>query len=64
MGKQQIIDAIRIHNKSASEQFLADFNEPDLMKYLHHLRYENRPRGRYSVWVRPGDTAAIVTRHR
>ena len=63
MSKQQLIEAIRNHNKSASVDFLYDFTETDLIKYLHHLRYINRPRGKYSVWVRPGDTAAIVTRH-
>lgn len=37
-GKEQLILAIRSLNRSASEQFLAQFTESDLREYLASLR--------------------------
>ena len=62
--KQQLIDEIREHNRTASMEFLADFNEPALHHYLIHLKHMSMPRSRRAAWVRPGETSAVVTRHR
>ncbi len=62
MSKQQLIEAIRTLNPSAATDFLGHFNEQNLQRYLHHLRYTTRPRGAASIWVRPSETPAIVTR--
>jgi len=62
MSKTQLIEAIREQNRSASPDFLTRFDEAALNSYLDHLNYRHGPRGEQSVWVRPKDTPAIVTR--
>ena len=62
MSKQQIIEEIRRHNRSAQPDFLGMFDEPALERYLRRLTQVHGHRGRSSVWVRDGETAAIVTR--
>lgn len=62
MSKSQLIDAIREQNRTATAEFLAVFDEDALSNYLNHLNYRHGPRGSQAVWVRPKDTAAIVTR--
>jgi hypothetical protein len=61
MSKQQLIEAIRQHNRSASSEFLVEFSQEALNDYLTHLRYKQRPRASAS-WIRRGDSAAVVTR--
>jgi len=61
MSKQQIIDAIREHNRSAGQEFLIRFNEVALQTYLQRLTRVSGHRGRGSVWVRSGETAAAMT---
>ncbi len=52
MTKPELIERIRSHNRSATEPFLAKFNEPALLAYLGRLdRLANR-RGPASKWVR------------
>ena len=62
--KRHLIEAIREHNRSASIDFLIDFEEPALHNYLVHLKHSGQPRGAGSTWVRACETTAIVTRHR
>lgn len=62
MSKQQMIDAIRQHNRSAEAEFLIEFDESALKSYLQRLTMVQGGRGRGSVWVRTGETPAIVTR--
>ena len=38
MTKQDIIEDIRRHNRSARQEFLVDFKEEELLAYLHQLR--------------------------
>lgn len=64
MSKNQLIDAIQEQNRTAKTEFLATFDEEALSTYLNHLNYRRGPRGPQSIWVRPKDTAAIVTRVR
>jgi hypothetical protein len=62
MGKEELIQAIRTHNRSASSQFLVNFDEPALHSYLQHLKYTSQPRGGSHIWVRAGETHSVVTR--
>ncbi len=64
MSKQQLIEAIRKHNHSATQDFLMGFNEDALNNYLNHLEYRRRPRNSNSRWIRPGETPAVVMRAR
>lgn len=64
MSKQQLIEAIQEHNRSATQDFLFGFDEAALSNYLSHLVYRTRPRGTAARWIRPTETHAIVTRAR
>jgi len=63
MTKVQIIRAIQELNHSAHQDWLGLFDTVALRKYLDHLQITLEPRGGRSVWTRPGDTRAVVTRH-
>ena len=62
MSKPETIDAIRKRNPSADEEFLTSFDLRALETYLQRLKKVYGKRGRDSVWVRPGDSPAIVHR--
>ena len=64
MSKQQLIDSIQQHNPTANAEFLIYFDEAALHRYLHHLHYGKRPRGSQNLWIRGGETAAVVIRTR
>jgi hypothetical protein len=64
MSKQQLIEAIREHNRSASDDFLVSFDETALTNYLNHLQFKTSPRGVNSRWIRTGETPAVVSRSR
>ena len=59
-----MIDAIRQFNRTAPLEFLTRFDERSLKSYLDRLSLTRGPRGRRSVWVREGDTPAVVARLR
>lgn len=50
MSKQQVIEAIRKQNPSATLEFLAKFNQQSLETYLHRLTHICGCRGRNSIW--------------
>lgn len=62
LNKQQVIDGIQQINLSARKDWLMVFDTCALKRYLDHLQRTLEPRGGHSVWVRPNETAAIVTR--
>jgi hypothetical protein len=62
LSKFQIIEAILQINRSVRFEWLAAFDASSLRRYLDHLQLTLEPRGRRSVWHRPGETAAVVTR--
>lgn len=62
MSKQQLIEAIRTHNRSAQDDFLITFDQEVLETYLKRLVNVQGKRGRDSVWVRTGSSTAVVTR--
>ena len=61
-SKDFLIDSIREYNKAAHRDWLGQFDVPALRRYLDHLLHGSEPRGGDSVWSRPGDTRACVTR--
>lgn len=61
-SKTQIISAIQQVNRSVRREWLESFALPDLRRYLDHLEVTLEPRGRASVWIRSGETPAVVTR--
>ncbi len=62
MSKREMIDAIRRQNPTADEEFLTGFDPRVLEIYLQRLTQLHGRRGRDSVWVRCGDTPAIIER--
>jgi hypothetical protein len=63
LTRPQLIDRIIAINPSASEQFLARFEDRQLSGYLDHLHAVQEPRGGTAArWVRPADSPAIVAR--
>ncbi len=64
MSKSEVIEQIRQLNRSAAPDFLVSFRPQALEEYLRRLSLARSGRGRASVWVRPGDCSASVTRGR
>ncbi|MEM1210119.1 MAG: hypothetical protein AAF842_02240 [Planctomycetota bacterium] len=64
MTKQQMIDAIRQRNRSASVEYLTSFDEDDLQTYLTRLTDLIGRRGRSSVWTRDTTEPCFVHRAR
>lgn len=64
MTKLEMIEQIRVHNRTADAEFLSRFDEPTLQAYLQRLTTLHGRRGRHSVWVRPGVSPASFTRGR
>lgn len=62
MTKLEMIEQIRVHNRSADAEFLARFDEPTLGGYLDRLTRLHGQRGRHSVQVRPDASPASCTR--
>lgn len=64
LSREQVVDEIISINTSATAQFLAQFDDELLGKYLDHLRFTEQPRCGKAVWDRPGDAPAIMVRRR
>ncbi len=64
LTREQVVDEILTVNPSASADFLAQFDDGLLTKYLEHLRFTEQPRCGKSSWDRPGDAPAIMVRRR
>jgi hypothetical protein len=62
MSKQQVIDAIKERNRSASTDYLVNFNQQALEDYLQRLTLIQGRRGRNSIWVRHTTERSVVTR--
>jgi hypothetical protein len=63
LSKHQIIEGIQQINRSAHRDWLEVFDIHALRRYLDHLQRTLEPRGGHSIWIRPGDTPAVVTKH-
>ena len=64
MSKEQIIQAIRRHNSTATPEFLLSFDQCVLEEYLQRLTRVLGRRGRGSSWVRHTTGRSVVTRAR
>ncbi len=64
LTREQTIDQIIASNPSATTDFLAQFDNELLTKYLDHLRFTEQPRCGHTSWDRPGDAPAIMVRRR
>lgn len=61
MNKRQLIDDIRQHNPTASEQFLLQFDEAALKQYLDHLEAAKAKHTRKLNWTRPTPNLRMVS---
>ncbi|MEM7680972.1 MAG: hypothetical protein AAF288_03355 [Planctomycetota bacterium] len=59
LSKRELINRIRVRNRTAAPEFLANFDEPALREYLERLTGVLGQRGRGSVWVRPAGRPAV-----
>ncbi|MFK7758815.1 MAG: hypothetical protein AB8C13_02580 [Phycisphaerales bacterium] len=64
LTREQTVDEIISVNPSATAEFLAQFDDGLLTKYLDHLRFTQQPRCGQTSWDRPGDAPAIMVRKR
>lgn len=64
LSREQIVDEIISVNPTATSEFLAQFDDGLLSKYLDHLRFTAQPRCGKASWDRPGDAPAIMVRRR
>jgi hypothetical protein len=62
LSKEHVIQAIQQINRSARQEWLALFDVSALRRYLDHLQRTLEPRGGHSIWIRPNETSAVVTR--
>ena len=62
LTREQVIDRIIEFNRSARVEFLETFDDDRLNHYLEHLVATARPRGRDAVWIRRGESPAIMSR--
>lgn len=62
LTREQVVDRILALNPTASTEYLSGFPETSLTVYLEHLVVTSGPRGRHAIWVRPGDSPAIMGR--
>ncbi|MCX5662664.1 MAG: hypothetical protein NTW19_23535 [Planctomycetota bacterium] len=63
MSKQEVIEQIRVLNRTAQPDFLIAFDQQALETYLKRLSSLKGVRGRASVWVRTGQSPASCTRN-
>jgi hypothetical protein len=50
MNKRQLIEQIQTLNNTATDQFLAQFDESDLQQYLQHLQDAQTREMRIAAW--------------
>ena len=62
LEKTQIIERIQHLNRSARREWLDLFDVSALRRYFDHLQWSLEPRGQDSIWIREGETPAIMTR--
>ncbi len=64
LSREQVVEQIISINRSATAEYLAQFEQKSLNTYLDHLIASQQPRGRHARWDRPGDTPAMMSRRR
>ncbi len=64
LSREQTVEQIISINRSATAQYLDQFEQRSLDTYLDHLLNSQQPRGRHARWDRPGDTPAMMSSRR
>ena len=64
LSREQVVDQIISINRSATAEYLQQFEQRSLDTYLDHLISSQQPRGQHARWDRPGDTPAMMSRRR
>jgi len=64
LSREQVVEQIIAINRSATAEYLKQFEQKSLNNYLDHLISSQQPRGRHARWDRPGDAPAIMSRRR
>lgn len=64
LSREQVVDQIISINRSATAEYLDQFEQDSLDTYLNHLISAQQPRGRHARWDRPGDTPVMMSRRR
>jgi hypothetical protein len=64
LSREQVVDQIISINRSATAEYLDQFEQKSLDTYLDHLLCSQQPRGKNARWDRPGDTPAMMSRRR
>ena len=64
LSREQVVEQIISINRSATAEYLDQFEQRSLDTYLDHLISSQQPRGRHARWDRPGDTPAMMSRRR
>lgn len=64
LSQGQLIEHIMDINPSANLDFLSAFTASELNQYLNHLLWLEQPRTGEAVWIRPGDSPAVLARTR
>ncbi|MDE0889489.1 MAG: hypothetical protein OSA40_08520 [Phycisphaerales bacterium] len=62
-AKDHLIEAIREFNGTARRDWLHQFDDASLRRYLDHLLHGQEPRGGASRWMRPADSPVMLTRN-
>ena len=62
-SKDHLIEAIREFNGTARRDWLNQFDDASLRRYLDHLLHGQGPRGGESRWMRPADSPVMLTRN-
>lgn len=60
MTHAELLERILVMNSTAQVSFLGRFSTQKLRDYLDHLIVAQSPREQRAVWVRRGDTPAII----
>ncbi len=64
LSREQVVDQIISINRSATAEYLEQFEQRSLDTYLDHLLASQQPRGRNARWDRPGDAPSMMSRRR
>jgi hypothetical protein len=64
LSREQVVDQIISINRSATAEYLGQFERKSLDTYLDHLISSQEPRGRNARWDRPGDAPSMMSRRR
>ncbi|MGQ0629239.1 MAG: hypothetical protein ACT4PL_14200 [Phycisphaerales bacterium] len=62
LDRAGVLESILRVNRTVAREFLDQFKDDSLLRYLAHLESSERPRDRHAHWTRPGDSPSIIGR--